>query len=134
MVTRPPARYLRRMLTDSHGDTYVYSFDPWFGAAAGGAGGHAGRAHRGAGRRHDFPAGGPQRGGPGAARRAGAAAELVAGTAPLYATYIEVYGSVTHAGEPVESFRLFGHVNSWNSVSDDKLVVRTIRMGNFARR
>jgi uncharacterized membrane protein YfcA len=35
LVTRPPARYLRRMLTDSHGDTYVYSFDPWFGAAAG---------------------------------------------------------------------------------------------------
>jgi len=35
VVTRPPARYLRRMLTDSHGDTYVYSFDPWFGAAAG---------------------------------------------------------------------------------------------------
>ena len=35
VVTRPPARYLRRMLTDVHGDTYVYSFDPWFGAAAG---------------------------------------------------------------------------------------------------
>ena len=35
VVTRPPARYLRRMLTDSHGDTYVYSFDPWLGAAAG---------------------------------------------------------------------------------------------------
>ncbi len=37
----------------------------------------------------------------------------------------KVQSYIQHAGEPVESFRLFGHVNSWNSVSDDKLVVRT---------
>jgi hypothetical protein len=30
-----------------------------------------------------------------------------------------------HAGEPVESIRLFGRLNSWSSVSDHKLVVRT---------
>lgn len=37
----------------------------------------------------------------------------------------KVQSYVAHAGEPVESFRLFGHVDSWNPVSDDKLVVRT---------
>lgn len=30
-----------------------------------------------------------------------------------------------HAGESVESFRLMGHINSWNSLADDKLLVRT---------
>lgn len=30
-----------------------------------------------------------------------------------------------HAGEPVSSFRLFGHVSSWNPLSDHQLVVRT---------
>jgi uncharacterized membrane protein YfcA len=35
LVSRPPARYIRRLLMDSHGDTYVYSFDPWLGVAAG---------------------------------------------------------------------------------------------------
>jgi len=37
----------------------------------------------------------------------------------------KVQSYVEHAGEPVEGFRLFGHVNSWNSLSDHKLVVRT---------
>nr|PZN60086.1 MAG: hypothetical protein DIU62_15065 [Pseudomonadota bacterium] len=32
---------------------------------------------------------------------------------------------VSHAGEPVQSFRLSGPVNGWSPVSDDKLVVRT---------
>src|SRR5690606_8627603 len=37
----------------------------------------------------------------------------------------QVQSYFEHAGESVESFRLAGHVNSWNSLSDDKLVVRT---------
>jgi uncharacterized membrane protein YfcA len=31
----PPSRYLRRLLTDAHGDTYRYSFDPIVGVALG---------------------------------------------------------------------------------------------------
>lgn len=32
---------------------------------------------------------------------------------------------LNHAGEPVESFLLFGHVSGWTPVSADKLVVYT---------
>lgn len=35
VVAQPPRRYIRRMLTDAHGDTYVYSFDPYLGVAMG---------------------------------------------------------------------------------------------------
>ena len=34
-TTPPPPRYLRRLLTDSLGDTYRYAFDPLMGAALG---------------------------------------------------------------------------------------------------
>jgi uncharacterized membrane protein YfcA len=35
LVAPPSPRYLRRLLTDAHGDTYRYSFDPVLGAAIG---------------------------------------------------------------------------------------------------
>ena len=35
IVTTTPRRYLRRLLTDSHGDTYRYAFDPMLGALFG---------------------------------------------------------------------------------------------------
>jgi uncharacterized membrane protein YfcA len=35
VVAQPPRRYIRRMLTDAHGDAYVYSFDPYLGVAMG---------------------------------------------------------------------------------------------------
>jgi len=35
IVSQPPRRYLHRELTDHHGDTYVYSFDPYLGIAFG---------------------------------------------------------------------------------------------------
>jgi len=34
-VERPPKHYVRRMHTDAHGDTYLYSFDPYKGALLG---------------------------------------------------------------------------------------------------
>ncbi len=34
-VERPPKHYVRRMHTDAHGDTYLYSFDPYKGVALG---------------------------------------------------------------------------------------------------
>ncbi len=40
-------------------------------------------------------------------------------------TAAKVQTYLNHAGEPVESFRLMGHVNSWNSISAHELVVRT---------
>ena len=35
LVSPPPPRYIRRLLTDTHGDTYSYSFDPYLGWAIG---------------------------------------------------------------------------------------------------
>ena len=35
LTAPPPQRYLRRLLTDAHGDTYRYAFDPVLGAAIG---------------------------------------------------------------------------------------------------
>jgi uncharacterized membrane protein YfcA len=35
VISAPPARFLRRALRDSEGDTYVYSFDPYLGIALG---------------------------------------------------------------------------------------------------
>jgi len=35
LVTPAPARHLRRLLTDAHGDTYAYSFDPYLGLGIG---------------------------------------------------------------------------------------------------
>lgn len=35
VTTPPPRRYLRRLLTDTHGDTYRYSFDPLLGVVLG---------------------------------------------------------------------------------------------------
>jgi uncharacterized membrane protein YfcA len=35
IVTRPPRRYLRRFITDIHGDSYRYGFDPALGFALG---------------------------------------------------------------------------------------------------
>lgn len=35
VTTPPPGRYLRRLLTDGHGDTYRYSFDPYLGVGLG---------------------------------------------------------------------------------------------------
>jgi len=37
----------------------------------------------------------------------------------------KVQSYLDHAGEPVESFRLFGNVDSWNPLSDHRLLVRT---------
>jgi uncharacterized membrane protein YfcA len=35
LVSPPPRHYIRRLLTDRHGDTYSYSFDPYLGLALG---------------------------------------------------------------------------------------------------
>jgi uncharacterized membrane protein YfcA len=35
LVAEPPSRFHRRVLTDAHGDTYVYSFDPYLGVGIG---------------------------------------------------------------------------------------------------
>lgn len=35
LTTPPPRRFIRRTLTDAHGDTYAYSFDPYFGIGLG---------------------------------------------------------------------------------------------------
>ena len=35
LVAPAPARYWRRLLTDAHGDTYAYAFDPWLGLVFG---------------------------------------------------------------------------------------------------
>lgn len=35
LISPPPRRYVRRVLTDARGDTYAYSFDPYLGVAMG---------------------------------------------------------------------------------------------------
>lgn len=59
---------------------------------------------------------------------AAAAAAVLAGcasTAHPPESSPKVQAWLNHAGEPVESFHLFGHVNGWTPVSDHRLVVHT---------